>query len=113
MSYKVTSRYAKSLIDLAVEQGKLEKVLDDINGFLNAANNRDLILLLKSPLVKPDKKEKVMEAIFKERVDELTYSFFQIIIRKGREALLPEIAEEFVNQYRKIKGISIVNLVSA
>ena len=112
-SYRIASRYSKSLIDLALEQGKLERVLEDMTGFVNATKNRDLMLLLKSPLVKPDKKEKVMDALFKDKIDPLTHSFIQIIIRKGRESQLPEIAEEFLNQYRVHKGISIVNITSA
>jgi F-type H+-transporting ATPase subunit delta len=112
-SYRIASRYAKSLIDLAIEQGKLDKVLEDVNGFVKAAGNRDFSLLLKSPIVKPDKKEKIFDAIFKGRIDPLTYSFFQIILRKGRESQLFEIAQEFINQYREIKGISIVNIASA
>ncbi len=112
-SYRIASRYAKSLIDLATEQGKMEKVLEDITMFSNAIKHRDFALLLKSPIVKPDKKEKVFDAIFKSRIDSLTYSFLQIILRKGRESQLQEIADEFLNQYRQIKGISIVNIVSA
>jgi F-type H+-transporting ATPase subunit delta len=112
-TYRIASRYAKSLIDLAIEQGKLDRILEDITGFVNATKNRDLLLLLKSPLVKPDKKEKVMDVLFKDKLDPLTHSFMQIIIRKGREAQLPEIAQEFINQYREIRGISIVDIVSA
>src|SRR5688572_28911536 len=112
-TYRIASRYAKSLIDLAIEQGKLDRILEDITAFVNATKNRDFILLLKSPLVKPDKKEKVMDTLFKDKIDPMTQSFIQIIIRKGRESQLPEIAQEFINQYREIKGISIVNVVSA
>ena len=112
-SYRIASRYAKSLIDLAIEKGKMNRVLEDITLFVNATKNRDLMLLLKSPIVKPDKKEKVMDALFKDRIDPLTHSFIQIILRKGRESQLPEIAQEFMNQYREIEGISIVNIVSA
>lgn len=112
-TYRIASRYAKSLIDLAIEQGKLDRVLEDITMFANATKNRDLDLLLKSPIVKPDKKEKVLDAIFKDKIDPLTHSFIHIILRKGREAELSEIAQEFINQYRVIQGISIVNIVSA
>ncbi len=112
-SYRIASRYAKSLIDIAMQQSKLEKVLEDVTLFVNAIQHRELALLLKSPIVKSDKKENVFEAIFKSRIDPLTYSFLQIILRKGRESQLPEIMEEFINQYREIKGISIVNIVSA
>ena len=113
MSYRIASRYAKSLIDLAIEQGKLDIVLEDINAFVEATKNRDFVLLLKSPIVKSDKKEKVLDAIFKGKINELTGSFLHIIVRKGRESQLAEIAQEFINQYREIKGISTVNIVSA
>ena len=34
-------------------------------------------------------------------------------MRKGRESLLPEIATEFLNQYKASKGISSVTLTTA
>jgi F-type H+-transporting ATPase subunit delta len=111
-SFSIASRYAKSLIDLAVEQGKLDIVLQDIEAFVKATENRDFALLLKSPLVKSDKKEKILDAIFEGKMDKLTGSFLHIVVRKGREAQLADIAREFINQYREIKGISIVNVVS-
>ncbi|MCK6630716.1 MAG: F0F1 ATP synthase subunit delta, partial [Anaerolineae bacterium] len=48
---RIATRYAKSLIDLAIEQGKLEEVFADINMLKAATKNRDLYLLLKSPIV--------------------------------------------------------------
>jgi len=39
---KIASRYAKSLLDLAIEQNKLEVVLGDMKGFAEACKNRDL-----------------------------------------------------------------------
>ena len=112
-SYRIASRYAKSLIDLAISQGKLERILEDVSMFAKATEVRDLALLLKSPVVKPDKKEKVLDAIFKDKIDPLTHAFIRIILRKGRESQLAEIAAEFINQYREIQGISIVNVTSA
>ena len=111
-SYRIASRYAKSLIDLAISQGRLDLVLEDVEAFVKATENRDFALLLKSPLVKSDKKEKILDAIFQGKIDPLTNSFLHIIVRKGREAQLAEIGREFINQYREIKGISIVNVVS-
>jgi F-type H+-transporting ATPase subunit delta len=113
MSYRIASRYAKSLIDLASEQGKLDRVLADMTAFAAATKQRDFALLLKSPIVKADKKEQVIKAIWGDKMDPLTISFLQIILRKGRESGLDEIASEFINQYRTIKGISIVEITSA
>ena len=41
---RIASRYAKSLIDLAVEQDKLERVLEDIKTFQKTVENREFYL---------------------------------------------------------------------
>ena len=112
-TYRIASRYAKSLMDLAAEQGKFDKVVEDMTFFAEVAKLKDVAVLLKSPIINGDKKGKVLDAIFSGKVDPLTHSFIDIIIRKGREAYLGEIANEVINQYRIIKGISIVEVVSA
>lgn len=112
-SYRIASRYAKSLIDLATEQGKLDKVVEDMTYFGEVSKLRDVAVLLKSPIINSDKKAKVLDAIFGEKVDKLTYAFMDIILKKGREAYLSDIAAEVISQYRSIKGISIVHIASA
>ena len=61
MSYRIASRYAKSLIDLAQEKGKLEEVRNDVlllNDSFKAS--RELRMFLKSPVIGPDKKLEVL-----------------------------------------------------
>ncbi len=110
---RIASRYAKSLIDLAIEQDKLEQSKEDISAFQKATENRDLYLLLKSPIINTSKKKQVLKALFDEHFGELSMSFFNIILNKKREALLPEIAEEFIRQYKAFKQISTVHLTTA
>ena len=110
---RIASRYAKSLIDLADEQGNLERVFEDILHFKQVCDVRDFYLLMKSPIVKASTKRKIFHRLFGEQYDKLTLAFFDIILRKGREAFLPEIANEFVEQYRDIKQISVVHLTTA
>ena len=50
---------------------------------------------------------------FGGRITEVTSKFFKIVLRKGRESYLPEIAAAFVEQYKAIKNISTVTLTSA
>ena len=48
--YRIASRYAKSLLDLAVEKKQLEEVNKDMLMFSETVEeNRDLLLMLKSP----------------------------------------------------------------
>lgn len=110
---RVASRYAKALVDFAVEQKKLDEVHGDINTFMEVLQNRDFALLVKSPVVKADKKEAIFEAIFGGKVDVITMQFFKIILKKGREAYLPHIAAAVKEQYKLLKEISTVRLTSA
>jgi F-type H+-transporting ATPase subunit delta len=75
--------------------------------------NRDFALLLKSPIVKPGKKEQIFEKLFAGKYDPLTMAFLRILLKKGREALLVDIAKEFIEQYKVIKHISTVKVTSA
>lgn len=110
---RIATRYAKSLLDLAKEQGKLEKVLEDVKSFREVSRNRDFSLLLKSPIVKGDVKQKIFNKLFQGKYDELTMAFLSILLRKGREAQLVDIANEFVDQYKILNHISTVRLTTA
>ena len=110
---RIASRYAKSLLDLAVEENKLERVLEDIQSFKEAVKNRDFYLMLKSPIIKPDKKTKITQLIFGGNFDKMTMAFVNILFVKGREEYLPEIAQEFIHLYKKLKHISTIKVTSA
>ncbi|MBX2872496.1 MAG: ATP synthase F1 subunit delta [Saprospiraceae bacterium] len=110
---RIASRYAKSLLDLAVEQNKLERVLEDVNSFREVLKNREFKLLTKSPIVSTSKKKDIFKALFEGKYDELTMAFLNILLTKGRESYLSDIAVEFLSQYKKLKHISTVRLITA
>lgn len=104
--HRIASRYAKSLLELADEKGVLEDVNKDMQMFSAlAAENRDLVLMLKSPVVAHAKKLAVLNKVFEGKVNELTLAIFQILTRKHREQYLPLIALEFHHQYNVRRGI--------
>ena len=110
---RVATRYAKSLLELAIDQKKLERVTTDVDGFVAALKSRDFYLMLKSPIIHADKKQSIMDVLFKGKFDDLTLSFLHILARKGREDLLPEMADEFIQQYKALKGITTVKVITA
>jgi F-type H+-transporting ATPase subunit delta len=111
---KVASRYAKSLLDLAKEQNKLEEVNNDITFFLNVCKQSpDLVKLFRNPVVKTDKKLNVVQKVFSPRVSQLTSLFLDIIVRKNREFYMVEIAREFRKQYNQLKGIVQAQVTTA
>jgi F-type H+-transporting ATPase subunit delta len=110
---KVASRYAKSLLDLALDKGRLEQVYADMKNVEQACKeNRDLRLMLKSPIIKGDKKEHVLKAVFKD-ANEISLAFFSIIIRKNRAYALEEVAHSFIEQYKTHKKILTAVITTA
>lgn len=111
---RLASRYAKSLIDLSSEKGQLEAVQADML-FLQqlSKTNPDVVSLLKSPIIKADKKQQILAAILDTRVSVMTSSFIKLLVIKGREGNLPEIAAEYLHQYNLLKGISKVKITTA
>jgi len=113
-SPRLAGRYAKSLVDLAQEKGQLETVYADMQYISGAAKqSKEFAALLKSPIIKSDKKTAIIEAVTKGKVSDLTTAFNKLLVVKGRENALPEIAAAFIDQYNAIKGIHRVKLTTA
>lgn len=110
---RAAHRYAKALLDLAVEQNILEQVHTDMQ--LLAATceeNRSLVNMLQSPIVPHYKKFAVLKEIFKSRVSPVSFSIFEIITRKNREEILFDVAKQFHAQYNLYKGIQAAQVVT-
>jgi len=112
-STKVATRYAKALLELAIEQKKVDSVSGDMHFLLQTSNETsDFELMLSSPIIKADKKIAVFKLIF-EQFEEVTMSFVELVTNNGREAYLPAIAAAFEAQVKEYKGIVPVTLISA
>lgn len=111
---RVSHRYAKSLIDLALEKGQLEQVSEDMRLVLETIRaNHELSVVLRSPVIKTDKKQIIMKALFGGKIGVITTEFIDIITRKRREGELEGIADAFVAQYRKHKQILTAVITTA
>src|SRR5689334_20787121 len=111
---RVAQRYAKSLIDLAVEKGQLEPVYNDMLYLQQLTKqSREFLSLLRSPVIKADSKIKAVNAVTKGKISEITIAFTTLLINKTRESVLPEVITSFIEQYKKNKNINTVKLTTA
>jgi len=108
----IAQRYSKALIDLAVERNQLEDVKADID-FIRSTMIPELRVTMASAVISYHKKIDVWRAVFKDRLTPLTFSFFDLVFSKRRELVLPEIADEFIEKYRELKGIEILEITTA
>src|SRR4051812_40134791 len=110
---RLANRYAKSILDLAIETGQVDAVHKDMQFLQSICANRELSNLLKSPVINPDKKQAILDEVTGGKITELTASFNRLLIRKGREAVLAQITEAFITQYREYRKIRVVKLTTA
>jgi F-type H+-transporting ATPase subunit delta len=111
---RIAGRYAKALFDLAGEQNLLEAVHNDMLTIKSICEgSSDFRHLLDSPIISQGKKLAVFKAVFFNNVNMISYRFLEIIIRKRREVLVAEIAQEFSNLYNDFLNIKTVALKTA
>jgi F-type H+-transporting ATPase subunit delta len=112
---RLAGRYAKSLIGLALEKNALEEVYNDMLLLQNIfRSNREFVTIMKSPVILPEKKQDIFQAVAQGgRIGQFTTLFFQLLIRKSREANFPEIVNAFIEQYKQHKNIQTVKLTTA
>lgn len=112
-SSKVASRYAKALLDLAIEQNAVDTVLANMQTLaVTVKESRDFELLLASPVVNASKKISIFNEIFGS-FEKISKLFIELITKKGREMHLGEIAEAYMAQVNTHKGITPITIVSA
>ena len=108
------NRYAKSLIGLAIEKNVLDVIYSDMVLISETVEgSKDLDLLLKSPIVKTDKKQEILTIIFGKNISELTSKFLTLISARKREAIIGNIASAFIIQYKVLKNIIVTEITSA
>ena len=110
---KAASRYAKALLELAIEQNKLDLVAADM-AYLTQVNaeSAEFAVLLNSPIINSHKKISIFKELF-GAFDVLSISFVELITKNRREGLLAQIAGSFTAQLKAYRGITPVTLVSA
>lgn len=111
---RAAARYAKALQQLSQEKNLLDEIIVDVKLIHNTiAENKELSLMLKSPIIEADKKGKVLSLIFDKKINDVSLNFIQLVISHKREAILAPICEEFISIYNGIKNIAIVKVTSA
>lgn len=112
--YKVSNRYASSLLETSISNNSLETVSKDIQHVHSTLSVSDeLVRALKSPVINSESKLVVLKEIFKDKVSDETIRFFDFLIEKDRENLLAEIADQFLSIKDEYLGIINVAVTTA
>ena len=104
MSTRAAKRYAKAILDLALEKKQedvMSKDMEFISESIEASN--ELKMLLNSPVFKVSDKKQALEAIFSKNTSELTTKLIGLLADNKRIGLLPLITKSYAELYNEIK----------
>ncbi len=106
INYRVSSAYAKSLLELAQEQYVINQVFEDMQMIAATfEGSSELRNVAESPIIASSKKVEIFNQIFSSRVTALTLSFVRLMSAKGREAALYGVSKEYIAQFKSMHGI--------
>lgn len=113
-NYRVARRYALAFLRSAEDKHQLEETTKDVELIRSAVlQNRELRLMLASPIVQKEKKKSIVGELFGRRVGSITLKFLQLVIEKDREKELPNILEQFLKLVDEKRGIVRVEVTAA
>jgi F-type H+-transporting ATPase subunit delta len=110
---QISVRYAKALFESASDRKVLDKVYRDMELLGDTCRLEDFQYMLTVPTLQPSQKFGIMDSILKDYISEVSLSLIKLVVQNRRELYLPRIARNFMDLYRKNKGISSATLVTA
>ena len=106
--------YARAILDLAEKRGESEAIGEELAGLGSLlADSPALAHYLSDPFVNPEKRRLLLERTLRGRVSDLLVDGLQVVNRKGRLALLPELAEAYRRMLLELHGEVEVEVATA
>lgn len=106
MANKLIQSYSNSLYEAAAASKTLKEVAKDAAGLVSLiSDSNELRVVLHSPVISKFKKVKIVNSLFKGKVQELTLNFLLLVIKNRREAFLKEFLVDFLEMKDSKEGI--------
>lgn len=110
----VCNRYASSLFSIASEEGILDEVHTEILEISELfTTEKDLYSILSAPNINNDDKIAIITKLFKDKINNILFNFFAILIEKKRIDLFFEVKDEFIAIYNDEKNIIKAQAITA
>ena len=110
----VARRYARALLDVALEAGQAEPVRRELRDAVALiAAHGELAATLAHPALPADRKKKIVEGVWKGRTSELTLRLLLLLVAHGRLGLLSRIEEIFSTLWNRRRNVVSAEVVSA
>lgn len=111
---RIASRYSKALLSLAEENQIIEQAYESMKIVADVfKNNKELKVILNTPIVRETKKIKIIEEVFKGKINDLILKYLVIITKKKRSVLIEPIALEYQRLHKDKLNIQTVIVTTA
>ncbi|WP_428910100.1 F0F1 ATP synthase subunit delta [Niallia sp. Krafla_26] len=108
----IANRYAFALFQVAKEQKLLDQLEDELRVVREVFNqNKDFNTLLSSPKLSKDKKKQLFQNVF-SKANPFLQNTFKLLVDRGREGLIAQIADHFIGLADSEKGIAEATVTS-
>lgn len=114
MAKQVKTTYGEALFELAVEENKTDVLYKEAQDVLTSfKENAELAKFLNHPKIENEKKQEVIENIFKDVVSKDMTGFLVLIVNKGRYNEIENILTYFIDRVKEYKHIGVAKVTTA
>ncbi len=110
---RAASRYAKAILDLAIEKKEAAAVNEDMKTILTTVhNNKELQDSLKSPVVKTEQKRGALRQVF-ANTNGITMGAFDLIVDNQRANILGDVATKYILLFEEMNKREVATVTTA
>jgi len=114
MAKLVSTTYGEALFELALENGTVDELFEEVRGLQKVlADNEEFGRLMAHPKISKEEKASVMESVFHGRISEELLGFLLILLEKDRYTEADAIFDYFSSEVKRYKNIGVVEVTSA
>lgn len=114
MAKLISKTYGDALFELAVEEGKIDVLEEEIIQLQKVlADNDSFGKLMNHPKIIVEEKLQVAKNVFEGRVSDELLGFLTIIISKDRYRDIDAILDYFIAEVKRYKGIGVATVTTA
>ena len=107
-------RYAKAVLNLSIELKKADTINNDMQLIASTIEeNKELQLLLESPIIKTEAKKAALVALFDKKIDTTSLKLINLLVENKRLPLLSDVAQQYTHLYNQHKGSQVAEVTTA
>jgi F-type H+-transporting ATPase subunit delta len=106
-------RYAEAAFEVAVRDGELDGWGDDLALAADILGRPEVAPVVASPAVPLVQRQGVVSQLLERRVRPGALRLVNLLVSRGRVAILPRVAEDFVRQLNAHRGVVMATVTSA